>query len=219
MTLLNKKFASLLTIIGVITLTLQLSLTISRQVELGHSLLYGLFIYLGYFTILTNILCVLVAASHSPKFADNLGLVWLRKPWVVTTAATSILNVGIAYHLLLSQKFNPIGLHYLTNIFHHYILPILFIYFWWHSVPRGALYWQDLGRIVIYPISYLLYLIIRGELTGLYPYFFLNVSQIGYTETLRNVVGITLASSVTIVFMMALKIKRKLPALNTAVVP
>lgn len=219
MNLPNKKFASTLAITGGVTLTLQLSLTISHQVELGHSVLYGLFIYLGYFTILTNILCVLVAASHSSKFADSLSLAWLRKPWMVTTAATSILNVGIQYHLLLSQKYNPIGLQYLANVSHHYILPVLFVFFWWCSVPRGALHWQDLGRIVIYPISYFLYLIIRGELTGLYPYFFFDVSQIGYTEALRNAAGITLASSVTIFFMMTLKIKRKPSVLNIDAAP
>ncbi len=60
-------------------------------------------------------------------------------------------------------------------------------------MARGSLEWSDVPRIVAYPFAYMVYILFRGEVTGLYPYFFIDVPQIGYAQTLRNAAGIGLA--------------------------
>jgi hypothetical protein len=43
-----------------------------------------------------------------------------------------------------------------------------------------------------YPSAYFGYLLVRGEVTGAYPYFFIDVSRLGYAQVLANAVGFSL---------------------------
>jgi hypothetical protein len=40
------------------------------------------------------------------------------------------------------------------------------------------------------PAAYLIYLGVRGEATGLYPYYFIDVGQLGYARAAVNAVAI-----------------------------
>ena len=44
--------------------------------------------------------------------------------------------------------------------------------------------------LVAYPAGYAIYVFIRGELVGAYPYPFIDVASIGYGAALRNAAGI-----------------------------
>jgi hypothetical protein len=116
----------------------------------------------------------------------------LREPWVVTTAAVSIVMVGAIFHVLLRHEYQPTGLSALTNLIHHYLVPAGFAVFWWFAVPRRSLMWSDIWRVFAYPTAYLVYTLMRGEVSGVYPYFFIDVSVIGYARALLNSVGISL---------------------------
>jgi hypothetical protein len=40
------------------------------------------------------------------------------------------------------------------------------------------------------PTAYLIYLAVRGEATGLYPYYFIDVGQLGYVSAAINALAI-----------------------------
>jgi len=189
----DKALAVLLAVLGFTALGTQLYLFVVTQITQGNSAAWGLVLYFGYFTILTNLFCAIVATAiaKSPA-AESRWQAW-RQPWVVTAAAMAILMVGVIFHLLLSKQYQPTGISAVTNVIHHYIVPVAFTILWWRVVVRGSLLWNDLPRIVAYPFAYLVYILFRGEVTGLYPYFFIDVPQIGYPQALLNAAGIGLA--------------------------
>jgi hypothetical protein len=163
---------------GWCALALQSHLFIESQVQQGYTLSFGVLMCTGYFTILTNALCALVATA------------W-REPWVVTAAAASIILAGVIFFVLLREQYEPTGLAVLTNTVHHYIVPALFTLLWWRVVPRGSLVWSDVWRVFAWPAAYMVYIVARGEITGLYPYFFIDVATLGYSQAFLNAAGLS----------------------------
>jgi hypothetical protein len=185
-------FAGVLAILGWFSLVAQCGLSIRFQMERGHTAAYGLFMYAGYFTILTNLLCALVATAYLRPRSPASRWFALREPWVVTAAAVSIVMVGAIFHVLLRSQYQPTGLSALTNLIHHYVVPAGFLVFWWLAVPRGSLVWGDIWRVFAYPTAYLVYVLMRGEVSGVYPYFFVDVPVIGYARAIANSAGIAM---------------------------
>jgi hypothetical protein len=57
---------------------------------------------------------------------------------------------------------------------------------------KGPLRWSDPLVWGIYPTVYFIYVLVRGEVIGSYPYGFIDVNSIGYPKTLVNAVGLLL---------------------------
>jgi hypothetical protein len=55
-----------------------------------------------------------------------------------------------------------------------------------------VLRWRHPLAWALYPTVYFVYVLVRGELIGSYPYGFIDVNSIGYPKTLRNAVGLLL---------------------------
>ena len=171
---------------------LQATLTLHSAVANGKGIVGGLIIYVGYFTILTNLLVCLTLTG--PALAPgSRWAVLASKAEIVFGVAISILFVGISYHLLLRHVWNPQGLNLLANDLLHYVTPILFVLYWWLVAPKNSLRWVHVLWWGLYPVGYLVYALIRGELIDSYPYGFIDVSAIGYQRTLINGVGLLIA--------------------------
>lgn len=155
----------------------------------GSGAVRGMVNYFGYFTLTTNILCAGILAAHGWNGTSRLST-WLRRPGVATAAATAIIIVGTVYHLILASQWNPQGLDLVVDTMLHTVLPIAFIGFWARSVPRGAVAFAHIPSWIGYPAGYAIYVFIRGELIGAYPYPFIDVAAIGYPAALRNAAGI-----------------------------
>ena len=197
--------ARLLAAVGWLSLILQFFLSIDYQLQRGHDVAYGVFMYAGYFTILTNLFCALVATAFAIRVDANSKWIAWRTPWVVTAAAVAIVMVGAIFHVMLRHTYQPQGLAVLTNLLHHYAIPVVFPVLWWLTVRRGSVDWSDLTRVFAYPAAYLVYIVLRGEVSGIYPYPFLDVPQIGYTQVLMNSAGISLIFIVTGLAFIAIK--------------
>lgn len=198
-----RRLAVVLAILGWAAVLTQLYLSIEAEIRSGRGAAFGVLMYTGYFTLLTNIFCAAVASAYAwPKSTGKLGES-LRAPWVVSAATLSIVMVGSIYFALLRNMYNPQGINFWVNSTLHYVIPPLFMIFWWRVIPRGTLFFSDVWRMLTYPVAYLLYLIVRGEATGLYPYFFIDVPRIGYGNALINaalISGIFALSAVLMVF-------------------
>jgi uncharacterized membrane protein len=200
-----QRLAVLLAVLGWTALVLQAWISVTRHISLGNGAAYGVMMYTGYFTILTNALCAAVATAVALGARVRPALQALRRPAFITAAAVSILLVGVIYHLLLRAIHHPVGLEYACNIALHYLVPPLFVVFWWLAVPRGVLVWRDLWLAFAFPAVYAVYVLARGELAGVYPYPFFDVTKLGYVDVLRNAAGLSAVFVTTAIALFAIK--------------
>jgi hypothetical protein len=170
------------------SILLQCFLSLQSAILSGKSAASGIVGFLGYFTVLTNLLvCISLTA---PLISGTSAGKFFSRADVTAGVATSILFVGLAYHFLLRNTWNPQGLQLFATILLHYVIPALYLLHWWFNSPRVALYWVQPVIWGAYPTLYLIYALIRGRILGSYPYFFIDAAAIGYGRTLINGVGL-----------------------------
>jgi hypothetical protein len=58
--------------------------------------------------------------------------------------------------------------------------------YWLLFAPRAGLSWKDSVTWLIYPGVYLVYVLARGAVSGLYPYPFVDVNVLGYGGVLAR---------------------------------
>ena len=186
-----RAFATIAALVGWAALILQLALLVRLTVADGRGVSGGIVAYLGFFTILTNILAAL--ALSAPLVApDSSPGRFLSRAGVNTAVAAAMALVGIAYSLLLRHTWNPQGWQLVADEVLHDVMPVLFLIHWWFRVPKGAVRWTDVPRWCAYPVGYLLYALVRGALIGRYPYPFIDVGALGHRRVLVNSVGLLL---------------------------
>ena len=134
-----------------------------------------------YFTYLT--LCLVMV---------HMALVALGRPVPSNFTATVVLCaviVGIVYWTLLAPDKPIEGWGWYTNMGLHLVVP-LGVGLWWLAFGPRGLRLQSLPLWLIWPLVYCIYALIRGEATGLYPYFFLDVGKYGMVRVLENILGL-----------------------------
>jgi hypothetical protein len=166
-------------------LGLQFYIALPARMALGDSLASAVVWYLSFFTIATNALVagsltVLVAAPQSQAGR------WLAGASVQSAIAVYITLVAIAYELLLRCLWKPTGLQFIADLTLHDLVPLLYLGYWALCVPKGRLEWGHIPAWIVYPGIYLLYMLARGAVTGLYPYPFLDAAALGYTRVLLS---------------------------------
>ena len=184
-----KPALAVLAIISWAGVLLQFWLSINLALANGKTIGEGIIIFLGYFTVLTNLLVALTATLPLIAGSSRLGH-WFAKPMVLGSATTSILIVGIAYHFLLRNVWQPQGLQLLADIVLHYVVPVLTFAYWFVFPPSAKLGVFAPLAWCLYPISYFVYVFARGVLLGSYPYYFIDVTRLGYGKALLNSFGL-----------------------------
>jgi hypothetical protein len=162
-------------------LLLQLAISLQLAASRGQGPALGLLVYLGFFTVVANLLVALSLSVLLAAPRSGAGRV-AASPHVATALATGILFVGVAYHVLLGALFDVDGLHRIAHLWLHYVTPAVYLAFWFLFVPKGGLRLGHVPRWTLYPLAYGLYVLVRGELTGLYPYPFVDVGRLGYAR-------------------------------------
>lgn len=130
----------------------------------------------GYFTTWSNIVVAvtLTMLYRDPKRVGRL-FDWLRNTGLLMITMTMVL-----YHLLLSGSAHPTSWYALSNLFEHYLTPIITIAVWVLAGPRGRFPFGDTFRVFVIPILYLVYTLGHGALASVYPYPFFDVITYGY---------------------------------------
>lgn len=151
--------------------------------------------FFSFFTVENNILvfitflisALLTAAGRAPR--------WLDKLRGATTMY--IVVVGIGFAVLLSGLEDTV----LTavpwdNIVLHYIIPVAVFADLLIDRPKTKLRFTQSLVWLLYPIAYIAYSLIRGAITGWYPYPFLNPSHKGYDSIAAISAALLLLASV-----------------------
>lgn len=185
----------------------QLFISIQLNLARGGSVAYGVWMYFAFFTVTTNLLVALTltvpALAPSSRFGRFLG-----KPSSITGATASIIIVALVYNTLLIHLNRQEGWRWVTDLLLHFVVPVLTVVYWWIAVRRGSVRWKSAALWGNYPIAYFFYAMARGLASGFYPYYFLNVSQLGYGRVLVNAIGVLAVFFVILVILLALKASR-----------
>ena len=170
-------YATIGALAGWFALALQLYLMLMQSPRQSMAMVGTVVTFLSFFTILTNLLAALVFTSIAMRLA---GAEFFRRPSVQAGTAVYIAIVGIAYHLLLRQLWNPQGGQLLADILLHSVMPAAYLLYWFLFAPRNGLHWKDAVAWLGYPGVYLVYSLARGAAIGVYPYPFVDVNLLGY---------------------------------------
>jgi hypothetical protein len=148
-----------------------------------------LVLHFSMFTNLTN--TVVMIALLIPVLMPIAGLGrFLSGAGARTAIAGYIIFVGIAYHFLLANVWQPQGWTLVAMIITHYVVPVLFVVDWVvFTSAKAGVAWSNAVTSLVYPIPYIAWTLFHGAKTGWYPYHFLNVNTLGYKQVLINTAG------------------------------
>ena len=164
--------------------------------------------YFSYFTILTNLLvaicCTALLTNRNSKIKS-----FFSRQNTLTAVAVYITVVGLVYNSILRFLWNPQGLQWIVDELLHSVIPLLFIVFWILIVPKGKFQWKNVLAWLLYPLIYLVFVLLRGLPSSFYPYPFIDVDKIGYYKTFINSSGMLLAFlAVAIIFLIVNRFKK-----------
>ena len=165
-----------LAIIGQFILMIQ-----NRQTDVTETIIR----FFSFFTILTNILVALYFTSRI-SILKNTSLSKLSNSGNLTALTAFILVVGLIYQIILRGTWQPTGLQRIIDELLHSIIPLFVLLYWMKFANKTDLIFKNIKIWLWYPIVYFIYIIIRGYFSGFYPYPFVNVIEIGYSQVLIN---------------------------------
>ncbi len=151
-----------------------LSAIVGQFVYTAERVTINPFNFFGYFTIQSNII-TMVAFFASAYFI----LSRKKQPaWVIllrASATTVIVIVGITYNTLLAGASlgGSFDLRWSSNIL-HIIIPIYALVDWAFFADRTRLKYNKLWIVLVYPIVWLVVILVRGATDGWVPYPFLD---------------------------------------------
>lgn len=141
--------------------------------------------YFSFFTILSNLLVALVAASAATG-GNWTPLRILRTPRMRGLAALCIAVTALVYVAVLRSLWHPLGPQLIADRSLHYVVPALYLVWWFGLLPHGTLVWRDAARWLWFPLVFALWTFVRGAIVDEYPYPFLDVGRLGYPAALLN---------------------------------
>lgn len=168
--------AAIAGLVGWAGLVLQLSLIVGN---LGFPL--GLWRFVGFFTILTNVGGAMVATAIALGATSGLGGARAR-----LMAATSIITVGIVYSVALRALWSPTGLQKVADTLLHDAAPLLWLLLW-ATARTPRLRWGEISWALLPPALYAAYALARGAIDGWYAYWFLDPAKQSMPELAASI--------------------------------
>jgi len=145
--------------------------------------------YFSYFTIQTNILVAVCFTALLLKPQSKWGRFFSRQQ-TLSAITVYIVIVGLIYNTILRFLWEPEGLQKIVDELLHSVIPLLVLFYWFVFTAKDRLQWKNVLPWLIYPFAYIVYVLIRGSVSGFYPYPFINTQRLGLDKVLVNSVGI-----------------------------
>ena len=150
--------------------------------------------YFSYFTIessLINIAVFFVGGVMALRLATDTRFFTTVR---MATLTYAVVTAGV-YNLLLRNvpyAGDYVGLQWPNEIIHVWV-PLFILLDWLFSSGRPALPWSSLRLVVVFPVAWLLYTLMRGAASGgrIYPYPFLDPATAGWGSVIGYIVGLT----------------------------
>jgi len=130
--------------------------------------------FFSYFTNLSNLfaaLVLLMSIVHRSRRSASLDT------WRFISSVNMAV-VGITFVALLRDV--DLGdLRPWVNVVCHYVMPVAVVADWFLEPPVERLGTRRAAMALLFPALYFLYVMVRGQNTGWYPYPFLNPANVG----------------------------------------
>ncbi|MGA9650197.1 Pr6Pr family membrane protein [Pedobacter sp.] len=167
-----------------------LGFAIGLQFNLSLNTLNGdvwatLKIMLSFFTVLSNILCAIALTVILLFKNSNVGQ-FFEKSSTKAAITVYIVIVGIIYNLALRGLEVPSGWDSVANELLHVVNPLLVLVYWIFFANKSNLEYKNAFTWLLYPLLYIIMIIVRGIMINKYPYPFINVVELGYPKALLN---------------------------------
>lgn len=185
----GKAFAWLGLVVGIVALVLQFVISMQAYAVAGRDIPGSLGTFFAYYTILTNIVLVLIYLS------ELTGAAWLaafRSLDVRGMMVASMILVTTFVHFFLRGLTPHTGLFPLCDTLLHYVTPLLYLVWWVIAVRHGPLLIRRVPVMLIPTLIYFLYVLARGAWVQEYPYPILSVVRHGYGQVLLNAVYLSI---------------------------
>lgn len=150
------------------------------------------FNFFGYFTLQSNILTAIVLLIAALAALRNRTQ---SKSLVLARAAvtTYMVIVGIVYALLLAPLGAAGGVPVAwANVVLHIIVPVYVALDWLLFADRPALSFRSFWVVLLYPVVWVVVVLVRGATDGWFPYPFLDPA-LGYATVSLYCLGIAVA--------------------------
>ena len=145
--------------------------------------------FVSFYTVLSNIVLVLIYLS------EVTGAAWLGTFRSLDTrgmmVAAMILVLSFV-HFFLRGLTPKIGLFPLCDVLLHYVTPIIYFVWWVIAVKHGPLLIRRVPLMLIPTLIYFVYVLARGAWVEEYPYPVINVTRLGYPQTLLHALAIAI---------------------------
>jgi hypothetical protein len=142
--------------------------------------------FFSYFTIQSN-LAVLFAALAVLRGRD---VTTGRQRILRLAALTGITVTGVVYATVLAGAFSHTGAAWYANALLHYVCPPVAVLVWLVAGPFAALRPTDLPRMLLWPLLWVAFTLVRGATTDWYPYPFIDVFLQGYDGVAVNLAAV-----------------------------
>jgi hypothetical protein len=181
----GKVVAGAIALVGWFALALQFYLILTIPENQSLSVAERIVRFFSFFTILTNTVVAVTATAISFFPSTSIGK-FLAKPTSQAAVAVYIAIVGIVYSLFLRAVWDPVGLQAVADHALHDAVPLAYVTYWIAFAPKSGIGWADPFKWLTYPLVYIAYSLLRGAIVGWYPYWFVDVTQLGYPTALTN---------------------------------
>jgi hypothetical protein len=164
--------------------------------------------FFSFFTILTNLLVAIFFTILIFRFKNSLPGDQ-KNSGDVTAITVYITCVGLVYQILLRKTWHPQGMQMVTDELLHSVIPVLVLIYWFLFENTLSVPYSLIGRWLLYPLIYLIYVLIRGYFSGFYPYPFINIPALGIEKVLLNSIVMTALFAVLSVTFNAIGRRKK----------
>ena len=162
-------------------LAIQFNATYSAQ----RDAVATIWILLRFFTVITNLALAVIMT--------RVALGGKVSAFLLGGITIAIILVGVVYMTLLRGLLELSGGALLADTLLHKVSPIAMTLWWLLFAPRARLKYNAPLWWALYPLAYFAYAVARGLNGDKYPYPFVDVGKLGWTQTMINAGGIAMA--------------------------
>lgn len=165
--------------------------------------------FFSFFTILTNLLVAIYFTLVTLK-SKSSSLSVLHKPGTLTAITTYITIVGLVYQIILRHLWQPKGLQIIVDELLHTLIPLIVIIYWYLYENKSLVTYKNIPKWLIYPLIYLVCILIRGKFSNFYPYPFINVTNLGLLKVgINSILLMALFVGLSVLFVKIGKAEKK----------
>ncbi|MEL6599004.1 MAG: Pr6Pr family membrane protein [Pseudomonadota bacterium] len=174
------RLVRLIAILAAVVLALRYGVNVAR----GDGVFDEAWQMAKFFTILTNfgILVVFTRAAWAGRLVG---------PNAAGALTLFIAVVALVYHGFLYQGFSPVTIDFWIDHGLHTAIPALMIVYWFTLSDARTIGVREATLWMVWPLSYLFYVLVRGSIEGSYPYFFLDIDRFGIGRITINALLLT----------------------------